>query len=71
MQSEQILIEIEREITRLQEVRNLLAAQAGIAVEPVKRKPGRPPGSGQLSSQGRKRIAEAMRRSWAKRKAGQ
>jgi len=36
-----------------------------------KRKAGRPAGSGKLSAEGRKRIGEAMKRSWALRKKKQ
>jgi Fe-S cluster assembly ATPase SufC len=67
VQREKILRELDLEIARLQQVRALLAAD-GSTKTTTKRKPGRPAGSGKLSLQGRKRIAEAMRKSWAERK---
>ena len=69
MQKEKILLELDQEIARLQQVRSLLAgvsSSKGITLG--KRKPGRPAGSGKLSLQGRRKIAEAMKKSWAKRK---
>jgi hypothetical protein len=69
VQTERILIELDHEIDRLQQVRKLLAGDSPItAGATAKRKPGRPVGSGKLSRQGRKRIAEAMKKSWAERK---
>lgn len=72
-----IVVEIDKEIARLQEARTLLSG------EPVRRKRGRPKSVGvapkpavrkkrkvkhRLSPEGRKRIAEAMKRRWAERK---
>ena len=72
-----IVIEIDKEIARLQEARTLLSG------EPVRPKRGRPKSTGaapkpttrkkrtvkrRLSPEGRKRIAEAMKRRWAERK---
>jgi hypothetical protein len=66
-----ILVELDREIFRLQQARDLLAGEtvkkasgtrkkaAVVKAEPKKRK---------LSPEGRKRIAEAMKRRWAERK---
>ncbi len=71
MAIENIMAELDREIARLQEARALLSGSNGHALANgvgIKRKPGRPKGSGKLSPQGRRRIAEAMRRSWAERK---
>jgi len=76
-----ILAEIDAQISKLQQARQLLAG-----VEEVKRAgPGRPKGSKntsapapaasapsskkrKLSPEGRKRIADAMKRRWAERK---
>jgi hypothetical protein len=76
-----ILASIDREIAQLQNVRALLA---GVSEAPVKRKPGRPrkfaavlapdatkPAKKKkrnLSPEGRKRIAEAVKRRWAAQK---
>jgi hypothetical protein len=71
-----IVVEIDKEIARLQEARTLLSG------EPVRPKRGRPKSVGvvakqpktrkktrhRLSPEGRKRIAEAMKRRWAERK---
>ncbi|HEY0794733.1 MAG TPA: hypothetical protein VGD64_03020 [Acidisarcina sp.] len=71
-----IVIEIDKEIARLQEARTLLSG------EPARPKRGRPKSTGvaakqpktrkkgvrRLSPEGRKRIAEAMKRRWAERK---
>ena len=73
MQLSQILAEIDQEISRLEQARTLLAGDAAPAVKktrktkvaavsaeaPVKRKKKR-----NLSPEGRKRIAEAVRRRW-------
>jgi hypothetical protein len=65
----QILIDLDREIAKLQQARALLAGSAPKKSSVAgKRKPGRPAGSGSLSLEGRRRIAEAMKRSWALRK---
>jgi hypothetical protein len=72
MQLSQILRDLDSEIARLQQARALLAGTAthgsSAVAAPGKRKPGRPAGSGKLSLEGRRRIAEAMKRSWALRK---
>ncbi len=79
MEVGRILAEIDAQISKLQQARQLLAG-----VEEVKRAgPGRPKGSKntpapaasvpsskkrKLSPEGRKRIADAMKRRWAERK---
>ena len=72
MQLEQILTDLDREIARLQQARMLLAGNGSTVLQAKtkagKRKPGRPAGSGSLSLEGRRRIGEAMKRSWALRK---
>lgn len=74
-----VLQEIDAEISRLQQARALLSG------EPAGRGPGRPKSPSQssggtgktrhrkrrLSPEGRKRIAEAMRRRWAERRKQQ
>jgi hypothetical protein len=69
MQLSKILAEIDQEISRLEQARTLLAgdtpaikkrrAKSAGAEAPVKRKKKR-----NLSPEGRKRIAEAVRRRW-------
>jgi hypothetical protein len=70
MQLSKILAEIDQEISRLEQARTLLAgdapaikktrkAKSASADAPVKRKKKR-----NLSPEGRKRIAEAVRRRW-------
>jgi len=68
----QILIEIDNEIARLQQARDLLA---GGRAKTAKR--GRPTGAKEaatapkkrkLSPEGRRKIAEAMKRRWAERR---
>jgi hypothetical protein len=64
-----ILAEIDAEISRLQQARALLGGEAA-----PKRGPGRSktvstaPKKRKLTPEGRKRIAEAMKRRWAERK---
>jgi hypothetical protein len=70
----EILAQIDREIAQLQQARALLAG--GGSVVKVKRGPGRPPKSASapvkkkrnLSPEGRRRIAEAVKRRWAEQK---
>ena len=80
MEVTSIIAEIETQIQKLQQARDLLA---GTATEETRRRgPGRPKGSKaaspaatapadgrkrKLSPEGRKRIAEAMKRRWAER----
>ena len=75
MQVEQILIELDREIARLQEARALLSGTSNgkytALAAKVKRKPGRPAGAAKLSPEARQHIADAMKRSWALRKKKQ
>lgn len=79
MKVEEILAGIDQEIARLQNARNLLAGDqprrgrprgsksAKKAAKAVKAaKPGRK--KRKLSAEGRKRIADAMRKRWAERK---
>lgn len=71
MNANQILAEIDKEIARLQAARKLLASSGvgDVAEAPKRRGPGRPRGGKRkLSAEGRKRIAEAMKRRWAERK---
>jgi len=66
----QILKEIDNEIARLQQARNLLAGSddhrvsrgAGKVSTPVKKKKRK------LSAEGRRKIGEAMKRRWMERK---
>jgi len=76
MDVKKILAEIDGEIARLQQVR---AALAGIGEVSTGKRRGRPKGSTNvakpgkrkkrnLSPEGRKRIADAMKRRWAERR---
>jgi hypothetical protein len=82
MDFQQLIHEIDSEISRLQQARALLSG------EPTKRGPGRPKAATtqipaatagrkpakrkrRLSPEGRKRIADAMRKRWAERKKQQ
>ena len=82
MDVSRILSEIDAEINRLQQARTALTAIAGSGTVAPKR--GRPKGSvnkkttgtatgarrkRNISPEGRKRIAEAMKRRWAERRA--
>jgi phage gpG-like protein len=66
MSIESILAELDAEIKRLQEVRKLLAGTGthSSATKPVAKKRRR-----KMSAAARKRIADAQRARWAKRKA--
>lgn len=66
MQVSQILSEIDQEISRLQQVRALLSEDAPRANRSSKATAG--PRKRKLSPEGRRRIAEAMKRRWAERK---
>jgi hypothetical protein len=63
MSFDQILIDLDREIAKLQQARALLsgtnAEKSSVASTSVKRKPGRPVGSGKLSRARRKKKAAA------------
>lgn len=73
MQVDEILIEIDREIERLQQARDLLAGStsrggarpsASATSKPQSKKHGKR----KLSAEGRRRISEALKRRWAERK---
>ncbi len=79
MDVSRILSEIDAEINRLQQARSALTAIGGSGTVAAPRR-GRPKGSvnkkttgarrkRNLSPEGRKRIAEAMKRRWAERRA--
>ena len=80
MEVSRIIAEIDAQIVKLQQARLLLS---GSETSSMPRRPGRPKGSKnvgtapaaakkttgrKLSPEGRKRIAEAMKRRWAERK---
>lgn len=75
MQVSQILIEIDNEISRLQQARDLLAgsnsrgSRRGSYVSAAKAAKGS--GKRRLSPEGRRKIAEAMKRRWAERRKEQ
>jgi hypothetical protein len=67
----EILMQIDREIAQLRHARALLAGKAAPAAKkakaaPAARKPGRKKRN--LSPEGRKRIADAVKRRWAEQK---
>ncbi len=77
MEVSQIIAEIDAQISKLQQARELLSSSLTV----VRKGPGRPKGSKnavppaapakrqrRLSPEGRKRIAEAMKRRWAERR---
>lgn len=73
MEVSSIIAEIDSQILKLQQARALLAG----AAKPVRSGPGRPKGSvnasttkrkRKLSPEGRKRIADAMKKRWAERR---
>jgi hypothetical protein len=63
-----ILVEIDAEISRLQQARALLSGETTQKRGPVKAKAVSAPKKRKLTPEGRKRIAEAMKRRWAERK---
>jgi hypothetical protein len=73
MQVNQILSEIDSEIARLQQARNILAGSSGgrgrprgtsATSKPAKKRGGKR----KLSPEGRKRISDALKARWAERK---
>ena len=71
MEVKDILAELDREIARLQQARTLLGGEAVKKRGPNKKKAAvaKPaPKKRKLTPEGRKRIAEAMKRRWAERK---
>lgn len=70
MQVSQILKEIDDEIARLQQARNLLAGEStnrrGRPAAKAALRPGKKRRT--LSAEGRKKIADAMKRRWSERK---
>lgn len=84
MEVSRILIEIDAEISKLQQARALLTGASVTAGTPAKRGPGRPKGTAaaaptpkkaakkagkrNLSPDARKRIADAQKRRWAERR---
>lgn len=66
----EILAQIDREIAQLQKARDLLAGfQGGAKSKPAAAKPARK--KRRLTPEGRKRIAEAVKRRWAEQKKAQ
>jgi hypothetical protein len=63
-----ILVEIDAEISRLQQARALLGGETTSKRGAGKVKPTTSPKKRKLTPEGRKRIAEAMKRRWAERK---
>lgn len=72
MEVSRIIAEIDAQILKLQQARTLLAS----AAQPVRSGPGRPKGrvktaakrKRKLTPEGRKRIADAMKKRWADRR---
>jgi hypothetical protein len=63
-----ILVEIDAEISRLQQAQALLGGEATPKRGAAKGKITSAPKKRKLTPEGRKRIAEAMKRRWAERK---
>jgi hypothetical protein len=81
MAHKDVIAAIDKEISRLQQAREILAGSDDVAPKKRGRKPaekpvvkkrvGRPAGSKRvLSPEARKRIAEAQKKRWAAQKAG-
>ncbi len=81
MAHKDVIAEIDKEIARLQQARDILAGSEEVvavkrgrkpAAKPAATKrPGRPVGSKRvLSAEARKRIADAQKKRWAAQKAG-
>ena len=75
MQVSQILVEIDNEISRLQQARDLLAGANATGHRRgsygTAKKAAKAPGRRKLSPEGRRKIAEAMKRRWAERRKEQ
>jgi hypothetical protein len=73
MSIESIIAEIDAEISRLTQVRSLLAGSRSINSSGAKKKTSRNPSKTRkkrvLSAEARKRIADAQRKRWAAQKA--
>jgi hypothetical protein len=72
MSIETILAEIDAEISRLTQVRSLLAGSRAVTSSGSKSKTSKGPGRKKkrvLSAEARKRIADAQRKRWAAQKA--
>jgi hypothetical protein len=68
VQVNQILVEIDNEIARLQQARNLLAGESVRGAKRGKPAVKRAPSKRRMSPEGRRKIAEAMKRRWAERR---
>jgi hypothetical protein len=68
VQVSQILVEIDNEIARLQQARNLLAGESVRGAKRGKAAAKRAPSKRRMSAEGRRKIAEAMKRRWAERR---
>jgi hypothetical protein len=73
MQVSRILVEVEREIERLQEARNLLAGVDGANRRRRQslsspKAPKKRAGKRKLSAEGRRKISEALKARWAERR---
>lgn len=66
---ESVLASIDAEISKLQQARALLAGGHGGWVSSGKKRGPKPRKKRVLSDEGRKRIAEAVKRRWARQKA--
>ena len=75
MEVSQILVELDNEISRLQQARDLLAGASARGHRRgsygAAKKAAKAPGRRKLSPEGRRKIAEAMRRRWAERRKEQ
>lgn len=71
MEVSKIVAELDREIARLKEARALLASVASTNRSSGKKKPAAKPRKRTMTAEGRRRIAEAMKKRWAERRKQQ
>lgn len=64
----EILAQIDREIARLQQARNVLTSDTASRGAGTRSRSGILPRKRRLTPEGRKRIAEAVKRRWAEQK---
>lgn len=68
MQVSQILVEIDNEIARLQQARSLLAGESIRSSSRGRTAAKKSHSKRRMSAEGRRKIAEAMKRRWAERR---
>ena len=71
MEVSKIVAELDKEIARLKEARELLAGSSSSHRGPGKKKSAAKPHKRTMTVEGRRRIAEAMKKRWAERRKQQ